>query len=160
MENINDLKQFSLLCNLTDEELKDFSTLLKEEIFMENTNIITEDNVGSKMYFLMKGKVEILKTTMFGDKFACAILDDSIHGFFGEMALIDNDKRSATVLALSECKTLSITQEDFKTYCNMHPNAGVHLLFMISNKLVKSLRKENDNLKLVYQALIEEIENK
>ena len=82
-----------------------------------------------------------------------------MHCLFGEMAVIDNDKRSATIKAKTKCLTLSLTRENFTKYCDEYPKAGIELLKMMNINIVRNLRIENDNLKLVYQALIEEIEN-
>ena len=53
---------------------------------------------------------------------------------------------------------MSMKQQDFDTFCEEYPKCGVELLRLISINLVRNIRKENENLKLVYQALIEEIE--
>ena len=110
------------------------------------------------MYFLIDGTVDIIKTTVFGDHFVCATLDAKMHCVFGEMALLDKDKRSATVRAKTACTALSIDNKNFEKFADEHPRAGVELLKFINTNLVRNIRKENENLNLVYQALIEEIE--
>ena len=110
------------------------------------------------MYLLLEGTVEVLKTTLFGDPYVTASLKDSYHCSFGEMALIDQGTRSATVRAKTDCRTLSLSAEEFQRFCREYPAIGVELLMAVSATLVRNLRAENENLKIVYQALIEEIE--
>ena len=159
MSTADKLKSFPLLSTISGEELEDFNRLLKEKRFPAGTDIITEGDTGSDMYFLLKGSVDVIRKTIFGDSFICASLSGEEHSVFGEMALIDSDRRSATVRARTDCDTLAISRDDFTAYTESHPAAGVRLLRFISVNLVRNIRTENDNLNLVYQALIEEIES-
>ncbi len=159
MEYTEKLKSFPLLSTISGADLDDFVKLLKPFTFSAGTDIITEGDTGADMYFLMSGSVEIIRRTIFGDSFVCASLSDEEHSVFGEMALIDSDRRSATVRAVTDCATLAISRDEFTAYTESHPAAGVRLLRFISIHLVRNIRTENDNLNLVYQALIEEIES-
>ncbi len=158
MDYTENLRSFPLLKNIKEEDLKALSSYLTERSYNEGTDIVTEGDDGDEMFLLLKGSVDIIKTTVFGDSFVVATLDSTMNCVFGEMAVIDHDKRSSTVRAKTGCKALSINQRDFDTFCHDYPGCGVELLRMISINLVRNIRKENENLKLVYQALIEEIE--
>ncbi len=159
MSIIEELKRFPLLKNLSEEDLEALVTYVKEETFEENENIIKEGEIGDTLYILIEGKVDVIKTTIYDDEYVCASLNDKMNCLFGEMAVIDNDKRSATIKAKTKCITLSLNREGFNDFCNKHPHAGIELLKLMNTNIVRNLRIENDNLKLVYQALIEEIEN-
>ena len=159
MNKIDELKKFPLLKNLTDSDLEVLETYVKEESFNEGDNIIKEGDIGDTLYILIDGSVDVIKTTIYDDEFICASLDASMHCLFGEMAVIDNDKRSATIKAKTPCKTLSLDRDSFTDFCNKCPKAGIELLKLMNINIVRNLRLENENLKLVYQALIEEIEN-
>ena len=159
MDHLEKLRGFPLISALSADDREAFVRLLKPVRFPAGTDIITEGDTGSDMYFLLEGSVEIIRRTIFGDSFVCASLSDEQHSVFGEMALIDSDRRSATVRAQTDCDTLVITREDFTAYTESHPAAGVQLLRFISVNLVRNIRAENENLNLVYQALIEEIES-
>ncbi len=154
-----ELKSFPLLNRLSDEELSCLAAVMKARAFPAGTEILREGEPGDEMYLLLKGSVDVLKTTPFGDRYVTASLNDSYHCTFGEMALLDRGKRSATVLAKTDCRALSLGYEDFQRFCREHPTIGLELLMSISATLVHDLRMENENLRIVYQALIEEIEN-
>ena len=159
MEYLPVLKAFPMLSKIDDEALSVFAGMLREVRTYMGSNIISEGDDGSEMYILVEGTVDIIKTTVFGDEFVCATLDAGMHAVFGEMALIDKDKRSATVRAKTDCMALAIDNKSFDDFSSRYPKAGVELLKFINVNLVRNLRTENDNLNMVYQALIEEIES-
>ena len=156
---ISGLRSFPLLSRLSDEELACLAAAMKERDFPAGAEILREGEPGDEMYLLLEGCVDVLKTTPFGDRYVTASLMDSYHCSFGEMALIDRGKRSATVLAKTDCRTLALGFDAFQHFCREHPTIGLELLMSISATLVHDLRMENENLRIVYQALIEEIEN-
>lgn len=80
--------------------------------------------------------------------------------FFGEIALIDNDKRSASVLALSDCRTLTLTGTDFLELCESDPILGYRVIFRIAKRLSASLRRSTMDILAIYQALLDEVENR
>ena len=158
-ETIAGLKTFPLLSRLSDDDLACLAAVMRERTFPAGAVILREGESGDEMFLLLQGGVDVLKTTPYGDSYVTASLQDSYHCSFGEMALIDRGKRSATVRAKTDCKTLSLGFEDFQSFCRAHPSIGLELLMSISSTLVHDLRMENENLHIVYQALIEEIEN-
>ena len=94
---IRGLKTFKLFSRLPDEELACLAGVMEEKIFPAGTVILREGDPGDHMYLLLEGAVDVLKTTLFGDPYVTASLKDSYHCSFGEMALIDQGTRSATV---------------------------------------------------------------
>ncbi len=158
MDYVKELRGFPLLAKIQDKDLQILADLLKVHKTQAGEDVITEGDTGSEMYILIEGTVDVIKTTVFGDKFVVATLSAEKHCVFGEMAMVDNDKRSATVKAKTACTTLSIDHKSFEKFCDEHPQSGVELLRLISTNLVRNIRTENNNLKMVYQALIEEIE--
>jgi len=157
-DRILGLKTFPLLSRLSDGDLTRLAAVMQEKSFPASTEILRDGEPGDELYLLLEGSVDVLRTTPYGDVYVTATLLDSYHCSFGEMALIDRGKRSATVRAKTDCRTLSLGYEAFQRFCREYPSVGLELLMSISLTLVHNLRKENENLHLVYQALIEEIE--
>ena len=155
---LRDLKTFELFSRLPEEDLARLAEAMEETHFPAGTEILKEGDAGDRMFLLLEGSVEVLKTTPYGEPYVTASLKDSFHCSFGEMALIDEGTRSATVRAKTDCRTLSLSAEQFRRFCREYPAVGVELLLGVSATLVRNLRAENENLKIVYQALIEEIE--
>ena len=155
---LRDLKTFELFSRLPEEDLARLAEAMEETSFPAGTEILKEGDAGDRMFLLLEGSVEVLKTTPYGEPYVTASLKDSYHCSFGEMALIDEGTRSATVRAKTDCRTLSLSAEQFRRFCREYPAVGVELLLGVSATLVRNLRAENENLRIVYQALIEEIE--
>ena len=156
---IRDLKTVPMLSRLPDEDLRRLAGVMEERRFPAGTEILREGETGDEMFLLLEGSVDVLKTTPFGDAYITATLHDSFHCTFGEMALIDRGPRSATIRTKGDCRTLCLGYEAFQRFCREYPRVGLELLMSISATLVHDLRMENENLHIVYQALIEEIEN-
>ena len=156
---VNDLRSFPMLAEMDSKDLEILSGLMKQENFPAGSRIIEEGDMGDTMYLLVDGTVDVLKTTLYGDEYVCATLKDEYSCVFGEIAMIDHDRRSATVTAKTDCRTFSITAENFRRYCQDYPAVGCKLLLFIAANLCRNLRQENENLLKVYQALIDEIEN-
>ena len=94
------------------------------------------------------------------DEFAVVNLTKEQNVFFGEVALIDHDKRSASVVALTDCKTLTLTSDDFISVCETDPYFGYKVLLRIAKRLSGSLRRSTSDTLAIYQALIDEVENR
>lgn len=131
---------------------------LESADFKTDDIIIKEDDVGDAFYILINGKVQIFRNTPSGDSIALANLDDSMHVFFGEAALIGNDKRSATVKAASPCHTLKLTSGKFFSICEKEPFFGYKVLLCLVRRLKNSVSKANNDIATLYEALFREIE--
>lgn len=82
-----------------------------EKLFQAGTLIMTQGEVGACAYFIQEGQVEI-----FVEKSDGNILHMGTRGpgsIIGEMAIVDNQPRSATVRSIENCTLLEITKEDF-----------------------------------------------
>lgn len=102
------------------------------QAFKKGDVIIKEGDHGDSFYILYDGKVQVLRNTMAGDTIALAILSAEQNIFFGETALISKDERSATVKALTDCKTLVLSGKNstscvqrnrclvLESYTNLH----------------------------------------
>lgn len=85
----------------------------KKKVFFKEGEAIfkEEDECGKEMYFIDSGRVKIVKKV--GDTDATlAILDSD--DFFGEMTLITGNKRSASAIALTDCKLHTMDKETFE----------------------------------------------
>ncbi len=132
-------------------------SFLTEEHFAVNEVIIKEGDVGEKLYILLKGTVQVIRSTMNGQQFAVTNLSADQHIFFGEVALIDHEKRSASVKALTDCTTLVLSAQDFDTLCEAEPVLGHKAVYQIARRLAVSLRESTKDVLTLYQALLDEI---
>lgn len=66
--------------------------------------------------------------------------------FFGEMSLIDELPRSASVSAIEDCKLMVLYRNDFNLFIKESPFAGVKYVLAMIKELSRRIRKTNQNL--------------
>lgn len=163
LHRLSQLEIFSDFANDTLENnrrLECICHLLEEKSFKKDEIIIHEGDEGAILYILQEGAVQVRRLTPSHDEFAVVNLSAEQNVFFGEIALIDNDKRSASVLALSDCRTLTLTGTDFLELCESDPILGYRVIFRIAKRLSASLRRSTMDIFAIYQALLDEVENR
>lgn len=153
------LKKIDLFNDFKEDEerLKNVSRYMKVEKFSANEDIIKEGEMGDKLYVLNKGTVRILKKTLNNEKYTVTLLVSDANIFFGEVALIDSDKRSATVSAETNCEVYSIDRKSFIDLCENDPLMGYKITFQIAKRISSSLRKMNTDVLTLFEALVTEV---
>ena len=120
--------------------------------------IIKEGDEGNEMYILNKGTVEVRKNTLAEEPYTVTKLSADQHAFFGELALIDNDRRSASIIANTDCELLVIRKDKFLQLGDNDSRVGLSVTRNISHILSQRLRKANQDLATLYEALVGQIE--
>lgn len=143
--------------DLHAEILKNVCTLLEPQSFNAGDIIIKEGEIGDSLYILYEGKVQIRRNTPSNDQFAVVNLTTEQNVFFGEVALVDKDTRSASVIALENCKVLRLDGNAFNELCEKEPVLGYHVMYRISRRIASSLRRSNKEMLTLYEALLDEI---
>lgn len=114
--------------------------------------IIEEGVTGDEMFILVQGNAQVLK----GEQ-EIARLPHGSH--FGEMALIDNAPRSATIKAIGPTRMLVVGRKQFYEYIRKDAAAGVKLLWSFLQILTIRLRSTDERLREVQEELsIQEIQ--
>ncbi len=160
-EHAEKLKQIALFETIKDNEdamrrVLDICSLRK---FHQGENIITEGEMGDELFILMEGAVDILKKTMAGDDYVVTSLKAEYNIFIGEMALIDNDKRSATVMATEDSIALVIGKADFLNLGDSDPHIGLPVTRAIAKIIAGRLRKTNADMMTLFDALVTEVQD-
>lgn len=127
--------------------------------FKEGDVIIKEGDMGDTLHILAQGNVNVMRATLQGESFLVAKLLAEYNVFFGEMCLISKAERSASVVAATDCKTLMITGKDFLNLCDEEPVFGYKSINRMSIRLINMLQKTNNDVKVLYQALLDEVED-
>lgn len=151
------LKNIRILSRLTREELDLVWNIAKPVEISAGKVIVKEGDIGDTMYLFTDGKVVVSKnlTLKLGKKgFSKAEksmvkLDSSQVSFFGDMAMFEDEPRSATITALTDCFLYAIKRKDFESMCQENPLAGYKIIRDIASVLCQRIRKGNqDVLKL------------
>lgn len=120
--------------------------------------VVREGDEGHAMYVIARGRVRVEKRTAYEDTYTVTFLDAAEGGFFGELALLDREHRSATVVAVTECELFVLTRERFLAFGDRHPTAGLMVTRRIAQNLAERLRRANRDLVTLFSALVDEIE--
>ena len=159
-EIVEKLKQISIFADVKDkpEALKIFAQGMEIRRYNRGQKIIVEGEDGDEMFILYKGAVEISKNTFDKEMYTVTRLNSDQNAFFGELAMLDNDSRSATVVAIDQCELLVLSKEKFFEIGNTHPTLGLLITRQISQILGMRLRRANKDVITLFEALVTEIE--
>jgi CRP-like cAMP-binding protein len=131
--------------------------LLSQLDFSAGTTLLAEGAEGAEAYFLLSGKVKVLKSMAGKEAFPVALLDAGNHPFFGEAALLQNDVRSATIRCESDCRCLVLKRADFDSFCQAHPQWALPIIRKIGCVILERLHLANNDIVLLYNALVNEV---
>lgn len=109
------------------------------KVYPAGTRIFKEGETGEEMFIIQSGQVKITKHTSDGEK-TLVILSEG--DFFGEMAVIDNEPRSASAVALTDVKMIVLNQEVFES--TMQTNA--HIVKKILRNMSGRLREADKQI--------------
>jgi CRP-like cAMP-binding protein len=107
---------------------------------------------------MLKGRVAIRRQTRAGDDYTVVNLRAEDNVFFGEMALIDDDTRSATIVAAEDSEFLIVTKEDFVRLGESHPQIVLPITREIGKILASRLRKTTGDMLTIFDALVNELQ--
>ncbi len=133
-----DISQISLFKYLTPKELVKLSQYLQKVSFPRGSVLFNENDEGNEMYIILKGKVEVTILDK-NDKLVLTTLGEG--SFFGEMSLLSNIKRSATIKILDDAEFYMITREGLKKIMKETPAIAVKILFIIASELSNRISK-------------------
>jgi ATP-binding cassette subfamily B protein len=105
------LRAIPLLSQLNDDALSKLIPRFDSERFGEKRVIVQEGDPGDKFYLIVRGKLEVYKDTEHGTRERLAVLSDG--DFFGEIALLSNQQRNASVGTLTPSVLLSLSRKAF-----------------------------------------------
>ncbi len=159
MTDIDFYKKIFIFQDLEQEELQRILNLAKPCFFPEGSIILQEKDSGDSMYVMCEGEVEITKSltmTLAQDlprekRMIRLRAQDGV--IFGEMALLENDTRTATVTAMTDCRLLELNRDVFLGFIREHSVTGVKILLRLSQLLSGYLRKTNQDVVKLTTAL-------
>ena len=97
------------------------------------TVVFSEGEVGTEMYVIQSGTVEVFKKTARGDEKFLATLEKG--DFFGEMSILEDVPRTATARAKTDCELLKINQSTFDEMLRHNGEIAVRMLRKLSRRL-------------------------
>jgi response regulator RpfG family c-di-GMP phosphodiesterase len=145
------LSQSELFRGLDSKSIDRVSAHLKEAIFERGSIVCREGEAGDSMYMILGGSVSVLKEMGWGrHELKRLVRGES----FGEMSLISNERRSATVMALERTECLRFAQADFASLLDMDPQFAQKIAKVVTARLSALNQRTSSELLGAYRALI------
>ncbi len=127
------LQAVPLFAHLGPSDLQALTTLCRERQFSRGAVIVSQGEAGDAMFLIAAGQVKVAVFAEDGREVILSVLAE--RGFFGEMALLDDEPRSAHVIAMADSTLLQLRREDFRARLKASPDLGVALLRELSHRL-------------------------
>jgi CRP/FNR family cyclic AMP-dependent transcriptional regulator len=106
------LRNVPLFSTLPEGQLSLLTRVVGRKSYPRNSTIINAGDPTDALYIVISGRLKVMMSDDEGREVILAILGQG--EFFGEMGLIDEAPRSATVIAIEPCELLTINKMDFK----------------------------------------------
>lgn len=127
------LGKVSLFAGLEPEELATLARAVRRRRCLKGTVILAQDEPGDVGFLIVDGAVDVLLESEDGRQFIVARLGPGDH--VGEMALFDDEPRSATVVAAEDSELLVMRRDEFLSELLGHPRIMLRMLVSLSRRL-------------------------
>jgi CRP-like cAMP-binding protein len=127
------LKNVPVFRGFNDEHLGNLAKLVKVQSFAGEQIIFNQEDKGDALFIIQKGRIKVSLFSEAGKEIILSILREG--DFFGEMALIDGEPRSANVTAIDPSELLILERTDFLEYLKRSPDLTLMLLVEMSRRL-------------------------
>ena len=135
------LQNVPLFTGLNEKELANIEQHAVTRNFAKRTVLINEGDQTNSLYVVISGKVKIYCGDEHGKEIIIATLGPG--DYFGEVALIDDAERSASVMTLEDSSFLVISKESFKSALAQYPEIAIRLIQEFTHRF----RNMTDNIK-------------
>jgi CRP/FNR family transcriptional regulator len=130
--NVDFLRRVPLFQELDDHTLREIANAAVEQRWEAGQEIVRQGDTGVGMFVVRSGKVEIVQEH---DGKHEKIRELGPGDFFGDMALLDEFPRSATVRALEPTTCLGLTRWHFRGILESHPQIALKFLPILTKRL-------------------------
>ena len=127
------LAQSQLFGDLLLEDRKRIVQLCTRKYFAAKQVIFHQGEPGREMYLVVSGRLKVSVTSEDGKELSFFIYHES--DVFGELALLDGERRSATVTAIRPCELLVLHHNDFQQLLKQHQLIGLKLLSLLAGRI-------------------------
>jgi len=138
------LKHIDLFSGLEKKDLQVLAASCQERKYSAGTTLLKQGDTGVGLYIITSGKVRITQA-VHPDKAEEELRIEGSGGVLGEMALLDDLPRSATVTAIEDVTALILPVWDFRATIQSHPDIALKLLAVLSRRLRKAENRPHDH---------------
>jgi CRP/FNR family transcriptional regulator, cyclic AMP receptor protein len=120
--------------------LSQLTRSLRRRTFQRGEVIFHQGDAGDTLHLVQSGRIKVVLPAESGDEVLLAILGPG--NCFGELALLDGESRSATVVAIEPVETLTLGRSDFMAFVRANPETAERLMI----NLAHIIRKVNEDV--------------
>lgn len=133
------LHKIPLFSQLSPADLQRVIEVAREKSYPRNSVILFEDDPGDALYVVARGQVKVVLIGDDGREVILSVLGEG--EFFGEMSLLDDEPRSAHVIAMEDSDLLVLRREDFEGILATNPQIALALLREMTRRLRRADEK-------------------
>ena len=133
INKVDFLSRVSIFSYMKKTDIHRIAELAKYESFHDGDLIIREGDHDRHLFIIVDGQAEVIRNL--GEKNEKRVQTLGRYSYFGEMALIDDLVRSASVVAREETQALSLAQQDLCQEIEKYPAMAFELLKMLSQRI-------------------------
>ena len=133
MKQLAFLRQVSLFANLTDSELQALAADFVPLTFRQHETILRQGDQGEMLYLIQSGRVRIYVLGEEGQEISMRLMGPG--EVFGELALIDDLPRSASVVALEDTVVLTLPRSAYLDHLRRCPQLALNFMRTLSTRL-------------------------
>jgi CRP/FNR family transcriptional regulator, cyclic AMP receptor protein len=137
------LKRVDLFSSLEKKELQALAKSCQERKYSAGSTLFSQGDTGVGLYILTGGTVRITQANS-PDRAESVLGTEGPGGVLGEMALLDDLPRSATVTAVDDVTALILPIWDFRAAIHSYPDIAVKLLSVLSRRLRRAEKRLHD----------------
>ncbi|MEM7413206.1 MAG: Crp/Fnr family transcriptional regulator [Myxococcota bacterium] len=132
-EALDSLRGIPLFSGVKDDDLARIADLLIERRFPKHKTIVEEGLPGDYMYVIREGRVQVSKLSDDGREKILEFFEAG--AFFGEMSLLDDAPRSASVRALTDTRIFALSRADFLGMMRRSPDIAMAVVQELTRRL-------------------------
>ena len=131
IEKVFILKSIDLFSQITEDDLLSLASNIKEIEFDNGTQIIKEGDIGTSMYVIVEGEVDVIV----GDEKIATLKEKEV---FGELAALDPEPRSATIIAKKDILAFKIENTVLYDLISIYPNVAKAIITILCQRIRKT----------------------
>src|SRR5256714_10103353 len=133
------LKAVPLFASVPEEQLRMLTVVVTRKSVSRSTTVMAGGDATDSLYIVLSGRLKVMMSDSEGKEVILAILGPG--EFFGEMGLIDDEPRSASVVTIEPCELLSIAKRDFKRVLTENSEMAMAVMRGLVRRLREADRK-------------------
>ena len=151
LDVISILKEIPFFKELKRGELRLFAQIIYVRWYQKDEIIFSENDPGICMYIIYKGSVKIYKNSTFNGQEQLSTF--TAGDFFGEHALMDEQPRSYSAIALEDCCLLVLLRPDLLRLINRNPRLGNKIMLILAQLVTTRLHQKDEELHQIKEKL-------